>query len=57
MGFLLSPFGVDAGLGKKLRPLLRGVGRNMGECQSAVAEATEAFGKIDILVNCGSQGE
>ncbi|KAI9864623.1 MAG: hypothetical protein M1813_003112 [Trichoglossum hirsutum] len=44
----------QAGYGHRLKVIKLDV-RNMGECQSAVAEATEAFGKIDILVNCGSQ--
>ena len=28
----------------------------MGECQSVVAEAIAAFGKVDILLCCTSQG-
>ena len=29
----------------------------MGQCQSAVAEAVEWFGKLDILLCCSSQGQ
>ena len=28
----------------------------MGQCQAAVAEAVEAFGKWDILLCCSSEG-
>ena len=28
----------------------------MGQCQTAVAEAVEAFGKLDILLCCSSEG-
>ena len=28
----------------------------MGLCQAAVAEAVEAFGKLDILLCCSSEG-
>ena len=28
----------------------------MGQCQAAVAEAVEAFGKLDILLCCSSEG-
>ena len=28
----------------------------MGPCQAAVAEAVAAFGKIDILICCTSEG-
>ena len=30
--------------------------RNMGQCQAAVAEAVEAFGGLDILLCCSSEG-
>lgn len=29
--------------------------RIVGQCQSAVAEAVHAFGRVDILLNCTSQ--
>lgn len=29
----------------------------MGQCQAAVAEAVEAFGKLDILLCCSSEGQ
>lgn len=29
----------------------------MGQCQAAVAEAVEAFGKLDILLCCLSEGQ
>lgn len=28
----------------------------MGQCQAAVAEAVEVFGKVDILFVCTSEG-
>ena len=28
----------------------------MGQCQAAVAEAVETFGKLDILLCCSSEG-
>ena len=28
----------------------------MGQCQAAVAEAVAAFGKLDILLCCSSEG-
>lgn len=28
----------------------------MGKCQAAVAEAAEAFGRVDILFCCTSEG-
>ena len=28
----------------------------MGQCQAAVAEAVEVFGKVDILLCCSSEG-
>ena len=28
----------------------------MGQCQAAVAEAVEAYGKLDILLCCSSEG-
>lgn len=28
----------------------------MGQCQAAVAEAVEVFGKLDILLCCSSEG-
>lgn len=28
----------------------------MGLCQAAVAEAVEAFGKLDVLLCCSSEG-
>ncbi len=28
----------------------------MGQCQAAVAEAVEVFGKVDILFCCTSEG-
>ncbi len=31
--------------------------RVMGNCQAAVAEAVEAFGRIDILLGCSSEGK
>lgn len=31
-------------------------GRNMGQCEAAVAEAKEHFGRIDILLCCTSEG-
>ncbi|KAF1990176.1 NAD(P)-binding protein [Aulographum hederae CBS 113979] len=30
-------------------------GRNIGQCQAAVAEAVHAFGKIDIMLGCSSE--
>ncbi|KAL1970292.1 hypothetical protein VTN77DRAFT_5452 [Rasamsonia byssochlamydoides] len=38
----------------RFRPVMLDI-RKMGECQAAVAEAVETFGKIDILVCCTSQ--
>ena len=32
-------------------------GRIMGQCGAAIAEASEAFGRIDILLCCTSEGE
>lgn len=34
---------------------MKGAIRIMGECQAAVAEAVEAFGKLDILFCCSSE--
>ena len=31
-------------------------GRNMGQCEAAVAEAKEHFGRVDILLCCTSEG-
>ena len=28
----------------------------MGQCQAAVAEAVEVFGKLDVLLCCSSEG-
>ena len=38
--------------------VLIGVGgtRIVGQCQAAVAEAVEAFGRLDILFCCESEG-
>ncbi|KAI9772849.1 MAG: hypothetical protein M1840_008731 [Geoglossum simile] len=44
----------QAGYGHRLKVVRLDV-KNVGECQSAVAEAVKAFGRIDILVNCGSE--
>lgn len=33
-----------------------GGNRNMGQCQAAVAEAVEVFGRLDILFCCSSEG-
>lgn len=32
-------------------------GSVMGQCQAAVAEAVESFGKLDILLCCSSEGQ
>lgn len=32
-------------------------GRVMGQCQAAVAEAVEAFGRVDVLLGCTGEGE
>ncbi|KAA6409335.1 MAG: hypothetical protein FRX48_06888 [Lasallia pustulata] len=45
-------------LGENARERLRVVeldGRTMGKCQAAVAEAAEAFGRVDILFCCTSE--
>ena len=31
-------------------------GRNMSQCEAAVAEAKEHFGRVDILLCCTSEG-
>ncbi|KAL1987164.1 hypothetical protein VTN96DRAFT_4770 [Rasamsonia emersonii] len=38
----------------RFRPVMLDI-RKMGECQAAVAEAVETFGRIDILLCCTSQ--
>ena len=42
--------------GKRMRLTLGGGCSVMGLCQAAVAEAVEAFGKLDILLCCSSEG-
>lgn len=39
----------------RIRPI-RCDGRIMGQCGAAIAEAKEAFGRIDILLCCTSEG-
>ena len=38
------------------RKLIGDHDRLMGQCQAAVAQAVDAFGRIDILLCCTSQG-
>jgi hypothetical protein len=30
--------------------------RSVGQCQAAIAEAIEAFGRVDVLLGCTSEG-
>ena len=36
--------------------MLMNLHRSVGQCQAAIAEAVEAYGKVDILFCCASEG-